>query len=54
MRLIDVLTKNEREEVTYLRKCLVHVKIRSDIYYYIKEINIILDRAEKRYRSSKG
>ena len=53
MKLINVLTKQERAEVAKLRKCLVEAKIRSDINYYTEEINKILDRAEARYHASK-
>mgnify|MGYP005839337969 CR=1 FL=1 len=53
MKLEAVLIEQEREEVAKLKQLLVDAQTRSDIDYYTKEINKILDRAEARYHASK-
>ncbi|MCK0473912.1 hypothetical protein [Halalkalibacter sp. APA_J-10(15)] len=53
MRLFEVLTDKELDEVIRLKKGLLSAKTRKDIVFYDKEINKILNYARARYYVTK-
>jgi hypothetical protein len=49
LKLVDVLTKEERNEIDRLKLALLKAETRKDIKFYRKQIDEILDKVEQRY-----